>query len=54
MGEKDELKHFFTSNGEAIEEIPEISISDGSVIEYGILHRNEDGTLLQYRQAIKH
>lgn len=45
MGEKDELKHFFTSNGEAIEEIPEISISDGSVIEYGILHRNEDGTL---------
>ena len=45
MGEKDELKHFFTSNGEAIEEIQEISISDGSVIEYGILHRNEDGTL---------
>lgn len=45
MGEKDELKHFFTSNGEAIEEIPEISISDGAVIECGILHRNEDGTL---------
>lgn len=45
MGEKEELKHFFTCNGEVIEEIPEISISDGSVIEDGILHRNEDGTL---------
>ena len=46
MGEKGELKHFFTSNGEAIEEIPEISISDGAfVIEGGILRRNEDGTL---------
>lgn len=46
MGEKEELKHFFTSNGEAIEETPEISISDGAfVIEGGILHRNEDGTL---------
>lgn len=45
MGEKEELKHFFTCNGEVIEEIPEISISDGSVIECGILHRNEDGTL---------
>lgn len=45
MGEKEELKHFFTCNGEVIEEIPEISISDGSVIEGGILHRNEDGTL---------
>lgn len=45
MGEKEELKHFFTCNGEVIEEIPEISISDGVVIEGGILHRNEDGTL---------
>ena len=45
MGEKDELKHFFTCNGKVIEEIPEISISDGAVIEGGILHRNEDGTL---------
>lgn len=45
MGEKEELKHFFTCNGEVIEEIPEISISDGNVIEGGILHRNEDGTL---------
>lgn len=46
MGEKEELKHFFTCNGEVIEEIPEISISDGAfVIEGGILHRNEDGTL---------
>lgn len=45
MDEKEELKHFFTCNGEVIEEIPEISISDGSVIEGGILHRNEDGTL---------
>ena len=45
MGEKDELKHFFTCNCKVIEEIPEISISDGVVIEGGILHRNEDGTL---------
>lgn len=45
MGEKDELKHFFTCNGEVIEEIAGISISDGTVIEGGILHRNEDGTL---------
>lgn len=45
MGEKDGLKHFFACNGEVIEEIPEISISDGAVIEGGILHRNEDGTL---------
>lgn len=45
MGEKDELKHFFTCNGKVIETIPEISISDGSVIEGGILHRNDDGTL---------
>lgn len=46
MGEMEELKHFFTCNGEVIEEIPEISISDGAfVIEGGILHRNEDGTL---------
>lgn len=45
MDEKEELKHFFTCNGEVIEEIPEISISDGTVIEGGILHRNEDGTL---------
>ena len=46
MGEKEGLKHFFTCNGEVIEEIPEISISDGAfVIEGGILHRNEDGTL---------
>ena len=45
MGEKDELKHFFTCNGKVIEEIPEISISDGVVIECGILHKNEDGTL---------
>ena len=45
MGEKDELKHFFTCNGKVIEEIPEISISDGVVIEGGILHKNEDGTL---------
>lgn len=45
MVEKDELKHFFACNGEVIEEIPEISISDGAVIEGGILHRNEDGTL---------
>lgn len=45
MGEKEELKRFFTCNGEVIEEIAGISISDGSVIEYGILHRNEDGTL---------
>lgn len=46
MDEKEELKHFFTCNGEVIEEIPEISISDGAfVIEGGILHRNEDGTL---------
>lgn len=46
MGEKEELKHFFTCNGEVIEQIPEISISDGAfVIEGGILHRNEDGTL---------
>lgn len=45
MGEKDELKHFFTCNGKVIEETPEISISDGAVIEGGILHRNEDGTL---------
>lgn len=45
MGEKDKLKHFFTCNGKVIEEIPEISISDGVVIEGGILHRNEDGTL---------
>lgn len=45
MGEKEELKHFFTCNGEVIEEIPEISISDGAVIEGGILHKNEDGTL---------
>lgn len=39
MGEKDELKHFFTCNGKVIEEIPEISISDGVVIECGILHK---------------
>lgn len=45
MGEKDELKHFFTCNGKVIEETPEISISDGVVIEGGILHKNEDGTL---------
>lgn len=45
MGEKDELKHFFTYNGKVIETIPEISISDGVVIEGGILHKNEDGTL---------
>nr|DAZ57893.1 MAG TPA: hypothetical protein [Caudoviricetes sp.] len=45
MGEKEELKRFFTCNGEVIEEIAGISISDGSVIEAGILHRNEDGTL---------
>lgn len=45
MGEKDELKHLFTCNGKVIEEIPEISISDGVVIEGGILRRNEDGTL---------
>lgn len=45
MGEKDELKHFFTCNGKVFEEIPEISISDGVVIEGGILHKNEDGTL---------
>lgn len=45
MGEKDKLKHFFTCNAEVIEEIPEILISDDAVIEYGILHRNEDGTL---------
>lgn len=45
MGEKEELKHFFTCNGDVIEEIAGISISDGSFIEYGILHRNEDGTL---------
>lgn len=45
MGEKNELKHFFTCNGKVIETIPEISISDGNVIEGGILHRNEDGTL---------
>lgn len=45
MGEKNELKHFFTCNGKVIETIPEISISYGTVIEGGILHRNEDGTL---------
>ena len=45
MGEKEELKHFFTCNGKAIETIPEISISDGTAIEGGILRRNEDGTL---------
>ena len=45
MGEKEELKHFFTCNGEVIEEISEILISDDTVIEDGILHRNEDGTL---------
>lgn len=45
MGEKDGLKHFFACNGEVIEEIPEITISDGFVVEGGILHRNEDGTL---------
>lgn len=45
MGEKEELKHFFTCNGGVIEEIPEILISDDTVIEDGILHRNEDGTL---------
>ena len=45
MGEKEELKHFFTCNGKVIETIPEISISDGAVIEGGILHKNEDGTL---------
>ena len=45
MGEKNELKHFFACNGKVIETIPEISISDGNVIEGGILHRNEDGTL---------
>ncbi len=45
MGEKDELKHFFTCNGKVIETIPEISISDGTAIEGGILRRNEDGTL---------
>ena len=44
MGEKEELKHFFTCNGKVIETIPEISISDGAVIEGGILHKNEDGT----------
>ena len=36
MGEKEELKHFFTCNGKVIETIPEISISDGTVIEGGI------------------
>lgn len=45
MGEKEELKHFFTCNGKVIETIPEISISDGTAIEGGILRRNEDGTL---------
>lgn len=45
MGEKNELKHFFTCNGKVIETIPDISISDGTVIEGGIIHRNEDGTL---------
>ena len=46
MGDKDKLKHFFTCNGKVIEATPEISISDGAfVIEGGILHRNEDGTL---------
>lgn len=45
MGEKNELKHFFTCNGKVIETIQEISISDGVVIEGGILHKNEDGTL---------
>ena len=45
MGEKDVLKHFFTCNGKVIEETPEISISDGVVIECGILYKNEDGTL---------
>lgn len=45
MGEKDELKHFFTCNGKVIETIPQISISDVAVIEGGILHKNEDGTL---------
>lgn len=45
MGEKEELKHFFTCNGKVIETIPEISISDGTAIKGGILRRNEDGTL---------
>ena len=45
MGEKDELKQFFTCNGEVIETIPEVSISDGFVVGGGILHRNEDGSL---------
>lgn len=45
MGEKEALKHFFTGNGGVIEEIPEILISDDTVIEDGILHRNKDGTL---------
>lgn len=52
MGEKDELKHFFTCNGEVVEEIPEISISDGAVIEGGILQRNEDGTLCSINETL--
>ena len=52
MGEKDELKHFFTCNGKVIETIPEISISDGVVIQGGILHRNEDGTLCSIRESL--
>ena len=38
MGEKEELKHFFTCNGKVIETIQEISNSDGAVIKGGILH----------------
>lgn len=45
MYEKDGSKHFFTCNGEVIETIPEVSISDEFVAEDGILRRNEDGTL---------
>ena len=52
MGEKDGLKHFFTCNGEVIETIPEISISDGFVVEGGILRRNEDGTLCSIREPL--
>ena len=45
MGEKDGLKDFFTCNGKAIEEIPEIEIPDGLVVEGSVLHKSEDGTL---------
>lgn len=52
MGEKDELKHFFTCNGKVIEKIPEISISDGAFIKGGILHRNGDGTLCSISEPL--